>query len=494
MRESLAILWRGRWLFLASVILVPAAVFSLSRSFTKTYEASSTVQIRSTLDPTFFGGQPAEEKTVDVAARLIKTTAIAGQVARSLPPPRPTARDLIAKIRVEPDPKVSFLTIVASDSSPRRAALIANAYSRAVVGERAKAATAELNIAINQLRAQLSSLPRGATSERTELTSQLQRLRALRKEGATSSAGIVEPAFTPRAPVSPKPVRNTALAVVIAILLGLGLVALRHRLDRRVHTPSELEGLLGAPLLALVPETAFKAKKLADAREAFHTLRASLMYFNVDREIKSVVVTSAAKGEGKTTVATNLALAAAEAGRDVILVDADLRRPQVGARLGVRAAGGLAHVLTGQRDLEETLEVLEVGSSRLRVLTAGATPPNPSELLASQRMRGLIDRLSDEADLVVIDSTPVLAVSDVFPLVEYATGTVLVGRLNRTTRDEVTRLSKVVSTMKGTVLGVVATGHPSRSAYGYAYGYGKGYESGSDGDGASQWPVSSSSE
>jgi capsular exopolysaccharide synthesis family protein len=167
----------------------------------------------------------------------------------------------------------------------------------------------------------------------------------------------------------------------------------------------------------------------------------------------------------------------ARAGKDVILLDADLRRPQVVSRFHIHGSAGLGGVLVGEAGLEEAfvepeLEMPEGG--RLRVLPAGPTPPNPSELLASQRMKVLLEQLTGMSDLVIVDSTPILTVSDSLPLVELVSGVVAVARLNSTSKDAVKRFEKVISNAGGTLLGSVATGASAAGLYG-AYGYGYGY-------------------
>jgi receptor protein-tyrosine kinase len=205
------------------------------------------------------------------------------------------------------------------------------------------------------------------------------------------------------------------------------------------------------------------------------------MYFNVDHRLKSVVITSAGQEDGKTTVAVRLAQSAARAGRNIILVDADLRRPQIAPRLHMQATEGLGTVLAGESDLWSVLREIPVsaeGDSQitsqgtLRVLPAGAAAPNPSELLSSERMEQVLGELESGSDLVIVDSAAALAVSDVLPLLRWTSGVVMIARLNRTTRAGVRRLQKIIGSADGTLLGVVATGAPNSSRYdGYGYGY-----------------------
>ena len=168
-------------------------------------------------------------------------------------------------------------------------------------------------------------------------------------------------------------------------------------------------------MIGTIPETAFSDEAPSSAeREAFHTLRAALTYFNVDRPRRTVVVASPGKGDGKTTVAIQLAVACARAGDDVILIDADLRRQQIADRLDLPGNSGLASALAGRATLDEVLVPFELttpGAGRLRVIAGRERPPNPAQLLGSQRMADLLAWLPDQVDMAIIDATPALMVA-----------------------------------------------------------------------------------
>jgi capsular exopolysaccharide synthesis family protein len=229
-------------------------------------------------------------------------------------------------------------------------------------------------------------------------------------------------------------------------------------------------------MLSAIPASAFSGSLNFFSHEAFYTLRASLTYYNVDRPLSSVLVTSAAKDDGKTLVATQLAVALARTGKDVIVLDTDLRRSTAAARLGLgRPTQGLSDVLSGQLSLADGLLDVETGEDspgRLRLLPAGHAPPNPSELVGSQRMRDLIGEVAELADITIIDTAPLLTVSDSLPLVKVVSGTVLVARVRASSRHAVVRVRNIVATAGGAALGVVATGASADGVYsGYNYGY-----------------------
>jgi capsular exopolysaccharide synthesis family protein len=247
--------------------------------------------------------------------------------------------------------------------------------------------------------------------------------------------------------------------------------------DRRFRSPDELEEFTSLPLLAAIAPSAFAGELETTPvdEEAFQTLRTALTYFTIDRQIKSVLVASPGEQEGKSTVAVRLALASARAGLDVVLVDADLRRAGATSKLGLNVRVGLGLVLAEQRPVDTALiewPLAQDDAGRLRVLGAGAPPPNPAALISSDAMRQLLSELESRFDLVVIDTPAALAVSDSVPLMQSVSGIVLIARMNRSTRDTVRRLLKMITSAHGTLLGSVATGvtaGPGYEKYSQAY-------------------------
>ena len=475
LRFYLRLVWKRKWLLLAVVVLIPAVVYGISKALPKSYEATNTLQVQQTSVPSvlFSGGSSTD--SLEGTARLIETTAVARQAARRMGLPPSAAGELLGKISVSAQSTLGgtneqFLTITASDSRPVRAARIANAFAAGVSDERLKASIQDINRTIRLLSLQTSG-EEGSAATRNQLEDQLAQLRALRAAQETATK-VIEPATAPSDPASPRPLRNTAVAFVLALLVAAALVPMIEQLDRRLRAPDELDELLDADTLATIPEEAFKGKRDAPSvREAFQTLRATLTYFNVDRKLDTVMVTSAIHAEGKTTVTTNLALAMAEDGRDIILVDGDLRHPSVTERLGTGPSWGLDSVLLEDRDVDEAFLDLEVeGKGRLRLLPAGGGAPNPAVLFGSERMQKLLDELSERAELVIIDTPPILTVSDAIPLLERVSGVVLVARMDYSTRDAVVRVAEVITAARGTLLGLVATGTQVGGLYGhYAY-------------------------
>jgi receptor protein-tyrosine kinase/non-specific protein-tyrosine kinase len=486
LRHYLGVVWRRKFVLLAIVLLIPAAVYAISKQVPKEYESSTTLQIEATAvsSSVFSNAVTVNASTAEDAARLIQTTLVAELAAEELGEDRDGARGLLSQISVELDTSTSaststdFLTITARDEDPQRAADIANAFGDAVAQRRTRDAVQSIEKTIELLTEESATLPADDVAAREALAQQLQDLRGLRATQQNTTV-VVEPAVPATSPVSPRPLRNTALAFVLSLLLAAALVPLLDRLDRRIRTARDVEDLIGEPLLAMVPASAFPGQAPSPlVREAFQTLRTALMYFNVDRSIATVMITSGTHGEGKTTVATNLAIALAMDDRKVVLIDGDFRKPQVARRMGVEPRAGIESVLLGEASLDDALVPVEFdGISEyggLYVLPCNAPPPNPSVLLGSGQMKSLLAELSEQADIVLIDTPPVLSVSDAIPLLETVSGTVLVVRLDYSTTDSVRKARQVISSARGQVLGTVATSARAAGLYEYG-GYGTGY-------------------
>ena len=402
---------------------------------------------------------PTPPQAVLSAARLIATNGVARAAASRLGEPRPAPRGLLDAVTATADTQAGFVTIAARASKAKRAADVANAFATALVSLRARQAVRRLDAAIAGCRTPVAAAG-CSRAQRRQLAERLSRLRALR-DAPNGTIHIAEGAVAADSPVAPRIGRTVAMARIVALLLGLAAVGLAHGADRKVRDPLELPELLGGPLLSTVPREAMGGLRPSPtATAAFEALRACLTAFNVDVDITSVLVSSPGRLDGRTTVATNLARTMALAGRDVILVDADLRRPCVADRFGVAASVGLGGVLGGDLSAESALVAIELASlpaGRLRLLPAERGLPNPSERLAGARMAELMRQLTAIADVVVVDSAPISAVGDALPLVATVSGVVAVARLDATTRDAARALARIVGEAGGTLLGSVAT-------------------------------------
>jgi capsular exopolysaccharide synthesis family protein len=314
-------------------------------------------------------------------------------------------------------------------------------------------------------------------SQRAFYENQLEQLQLTAGIAQSGGAQVLTPADVPESPVSPKPVRDAGIALVLGFVLGIGIAFLVDTLDERIRSISDLEQLSGGlPALALVPETdrrdpAFVAARddaKSPAAEAYRSLRTAVKFASLEHPIKVLQITSPASGEGKTTTVANLAVALAQGGSRVVIVCCDLRRPLVHERFGVSLAPGLTDVLVGDAPLSEAVRRYD---DKVYVLPAGSPPPNPSELLSTTNAGSVIRALSSEFDMVIVDSTPVLPVTDALVISRLVDATIVVVDSRTTARKGFRRTMQLLAQVNATVLGFVLNGLPAGGSYGYGYGY-----------------------
>jgi succinoglycan biosynthesis transport protein ExoP len=302
-------------------------------------------------------------------------------------------------------------------------------------------------------------------------------------EATTSqvSVSVLREASPPRTPTSPDTVINLAVGLLIGLAAGLGIAILRDILDTRIRGERDVASISVSPIIGGIgfdPSAVDKPLIVQDdprsvRAEAFRTLRTNLQFLNIEQGPKSFVVTSSMPSEGKTTTAANLAIALADSGAHVVLVDADMRRPKLAIYMGLEGAVGLSDVLIGRTELTDALQPW--GRGTLAVLPAGAIPPNPSELLGSRAMASLIDNLEKEFDVVILDLPPLLPVTDAAVVSKITRGTLLVVAAGRTRKGELAGAVAALENVDASASGIILTMLPSKGpdAYGYGrYGYG----------------------
>lgn len=487
--ERVAATLRNRWgLILACFVATTAAAFGFSLTQPKEYSASASLLFR---DPGYaqalYGTailstnpDPAREAATNV--KLVSLGAVANRTAAALGGGL-TGSEVKGKVGIAQEGEADVVSVTATDPRPRRARRLANAFARQFIAFRTEADREKLRDAQRLAERQFDelSLAEKAGPRGEALSSAAERLGVLASL-QTGNAELVEPAATPSSPSSPRTARNTALGALIGLLLGIGLAFLLERLNRRLRTPDEAAAAYGLPVLGTIPlSKAIREGEELGAlpfaeEEAFRTMRAGLRYFNVDRDVRSVLVTSHAAGEGKSTVAWHVARIAASTSR-TLLVEADLRNPGLAAAHRLSSGPGLAELLTHQVDVAAAVQEVEVrtgarsGSGRLDVIVAGASPPNPAELLESKAMGQLLERLGAEYEFVVVDTPPTGVVSDAFPLLSAVAGVIVVSRLGVASRDSAAQLREQLRQLGAPLLGVVTNGVKLRGRGRYGYGY-----------------------
>ena len=449
LRDLLSVL-RARWIVIVAATLIGGLLaLGISLLTPPAYQAKVqfyvTVAAGDSAAAAYQGSLGAQQRVQSYAA-LVKSTDITQQVVDAAGA-NLTADKVAGATAATADAKTVLLNVAVTDSDPQRAMQLAQGFGEV------------LPEAINRLET-----PDGGGPALAKLT-------------------VVNPAALPSSPVAPKTEQNVAIGLVLGLLLGVGLVLLINTLDRRVKSKEQLEEIAGKPVVGSIPFRKGEDKEKgaehlvpfreghSPAAESFRRLRTNLQFLNVDNPPRVFVLTSSVAAEGKSETAINLALALSESGNRVLLVEADLRRPLVVSYMSMPDKVGLTNILSGQADFADVVQ--ETRHDGVDLLACGPLPPNPSELLASEMARLLFERLREEYDYVIIDSPPLLPVTDGALLARITDGAFLVVRSHRTTGDQVTQavdnLEKADATLLGLV--VVANKPAKKGSTGYYDSY-----------------------
>jgi polysaccharide biosynthesis transport protein len=479
-------------LILLCALVVAAAAFAFSKQQTKEYTATSSLVFSNNPLSQQIAGLEAASGTSQIVqqASNIELVKLGDMAAKTAAKYGLSEEEVYEDIEVAGQGESSVVAVSATSSSPELAAAIANTYARAFVLEQQKSNQQFFDSALKLVEKQLDRLP---ASERFEeagvaLQNREQQLRLL-KELKYGGVKLAQPAVVPSEPSSPNTKRNTLLGGILGLLLGIGLALVLERFERerRLREPEDLEGVYDLPLLGVVPQSPSLAgaARSEDLRpeeiETFNLIQARLRFFNVGQDLRTILITSAARDEGKSTISRFLAEAAARMGSRVLLVEADLRNPTLAAKVGVSDGPGLGEVVLGEARLEEAVRSLELGGAgqlnnakTLDVLAASSRgSSNPGELMSSFMMNATLEKAKSEYDLVVVDTPPLTTVADGFPLLDKVDGVVVVSRLGRARRDLSERLRRTLDRSGAPQLGLIANGGRAGTAEA-AGGYGRG--------------------
>jgi capsular exopolysaccharide synthesis family protein len=477
---------RRRWpIILVLAVIAAAVAYELAKHQPKKYTATAALLFQnSPFDQIFFGvslsGQTDPTTQAGTNLSLVELPSVAEAVAATLHVPR---GDVSSAITFGTPASSNVVSVVATTTSPALSARLANTYVAEYITIRQRSDQAQLTQAENLVNTQIKATPTAQqnTSAFASLRSRSDELKLLASL-QTGDAQAVQTATPPSSASSPKPLPDAVLGLLLGLLVGAGLAVVLERRDRRIKTAEEAKELYGLPVIGEIPRAKVAAPGgfgTAGEQEAFHMLRAQLRYFNVDRQVKRVLITSAESGEGKSFVALNLARAAVRTdGKRALLIEADLRRPSLGRVLGLTGMAGLAELLSqshdltlGLRELVVPLEAMDDASSRTPrcdLLLAGAAPPNPVELLESKGMAELLRFAGTVYDVVIIDTTPIGIISDAISLVHQVDGVVLITRPGFSGRDHARRLMTQLRELNAHILGLVINGSQGAPDY-YEY-------------------------
>lgn len=348
---------------------------------------------------------------------------------------------LSKQIETSADTKTVLISIAANDESPVQAAALAQAVAESLI-----AAVEELE----------GTGPEGSSPVQLS---------------------VITPATAPTAPADPNVPLFLAGGTILGVASGLAIALIRAALDTKIRRVEDLDRYTSAPFLGGIAYESDAARKplltqtaqQSPRAESFRQIRTNLQFANVNNKSRTVLVTSSLPGEGKSTTATNMALAMAQAGQRVVLIDADLRRPMVAEYLGLEASAGLTTALMGTFNVGQLLQPW--GEHELQVLTSGRIPPNPSELLGSEAMSRLLTVLEDQFDAVIIDAPPLIPVTDAAVLSQKVGGVVLVVGSAKIRAQDLEKSLSSLSQVRANVLGVVLNLLPTKGPDAYSYNY-----------------------
>jgi capsular exopolysaccharide synthesis family protein len=515
LREYLAVLRARRASVIATAGITLAAALFVSLRMTPMFTSTAKVLVKPiTANQQLLSGTSTITLNLDTESQLVRSAVVAKLAADKMGSAI-APHTLIQHLGVSVPSNTEILEISDSDPSPIRAQRAAQAFADAYLEFKRsealatyKSVSSSIQGEINDLQQKLdkaqytsqhssegSTVKQRADSDISLLSNQIALLRNQMASLTTldiDPGAIVQRANLPEAPSSPNHLLNAALGLFVGLALGVGLAFLRERLDDRLRGRDDLEEHLGSPTLVVIPKISeWKSPEVArlvaiedprgPAAEAYKTLRTSVLFAAAQRELKSIMVCSAEAGEGKSTTAANLAVVLAQAGKRVVLVSGDLRKPRI-ARFFQPHGGatetdiGLSTVLTGETSLQDALQ--PSGVENLWLLTAGPVPAQPAEMAQSSAMAVLVDALRQAADLTIIDSAPTLVVTDAAAMAPHVDGVLFVADASRTTRGAVTRarvqLEHVGAVMVGAVLNNFdpsKQGAYSYEPYRYVYHY-----------------------
>jgi capsular exopolysaccharide synthesis family protein len=507
------------WIIVLSIAVVAVIALYMSYTTTPLYSTSARlVYQKNDLELAVSGiglnvYDYDKDRSIATAVAAIKNSETMAEAVKTALDTELQPSTLRGMVSVSVGEGSDLVDISAVSTDAQEAAKVANAYALEFIIYRQNADRATVAAASAVVKTQLDSLSQEDLQGDYGLIlrEKLETLRILEamQDGRFT---LMREAAVPGSPYTPQTKRNLILAVVVGLVLGIGLAFLVEYLDKRIKDEKSLERASGLPVLASIPavggkwKSAKKGERSAEVigfegsssvlLESFRTLRSSLQYFETDEGPRTLLITSGLPQEGKTVTTVNLAISLALSGQRAIVLEADLRKPMIHKYLNLDNKVGLSSVLSGQSSIAGAMQLvlmedflpesarkahgenIDTGILRknLYCVTSGPLPPNPAELLASTRMANVIKELKQLCDFLLIDTPPVLPVSDALTLATEADAVIVTARLHSSTREEMGEVRNLIDRAGIRVIGVVAGGVKTSRGYynkrGYNYGYG----------------------
>jgi capsular exopolysaccharide synthesis family protein len=508
--DYLRVLRNSRGLILAVTFAVAAIAAGLSLSQETKYIASARVSFQEENRTNAAAGLEAvQTQTAAQLAAAGASTMLSNDVlqrVRQRLQSRQTVVELRKLLTTTADPASALVTVAAETTDKEFAATLANEVAKGAVNVQKNEVRDRYERQAVRVERQYEQLRKEQTpgSREFALSALLDRIATLRTLSSNATpARLAESASVPTSPSSPKPIRSTLFGGLIGLMLGCGLAFLRDSLDRRLRDSHDIQKELDLPVVGSVRlealgNVAYIANGLGPMTsqdvESFRIMRTNLEFLDIDNPVKSILVTSPLPEEGKSTVAASLATANAAAGKRTLLVECDLRRPVFSDRIAVQKGPGLSDYLAGQATPAEIVQVVTLTETadddeskngdvavpsvagQLAVIAAGSQSVRPAELIGSQRFRTFLEDVTEAYDTVVIDSPPLLSVSDTLEIVPLVDGVLICIRADQTTRDQARAVNTALARLPSRTTALVVTGlKPGRESdygyYSYAYDY-----------------------
>ncbi|MFA5882544.1 MAG: polysaccharide biosynthesis tyrosine autokinase [Acidimicrobiia bacterium] len=513
LRDYLRVLRRRKWIIAVTIVVCVGIALATTLTKESSYATSTQVLIEQRLVDTLFVPNQQSNNPTDAARRRQNEI-----LFMSSPRVRAKVQETLGR---EPE-SVSFATVGTSDvieitstgTKPRLTAETANAYAQTYIDVRRDLTIADLEAAAQQLQTRIADLdakiapidgdlafnppavavagkvapptdPRvternALASQREGYQTQLERMLVGISVAQDGGAQIIAEAGVPRKPISSGPTRNILAGLVLGIVLAIALAFLREYLDDTIKTKEDLEAATGLTVVGLIPALPDWKKRDATplistlqprspAAEAYRSVRTSVEFLSLDQPIGSIQVTSALASEGKTSTLANLAVTFARAGQRVIVLCCDLRRPRVHEFFGLTNRVGFTSVLLGDTPLASAIQAADP-ELPIGLVASGPLPPNPAELLASKRAVDVIEDLDRRCDLLLIDSPPILPVTDGLVISGLVDGVLLVASSGSSTKRGVKRAAELLRQVDAPLIGSILNGVGSKAEYGYTYG------------------------
>jgi succinoglycan biosynthesis transport protein ExoP len=516
--DYLTILRRRLWIVVLPLVLVPGLSLVLSAGQKPLYQASAEIYVKRAdiaaavagiTDPTL---QVDPTRFLNTKASVVRDPKLAARVVANAGVPGMTPGSFLASSSVTPNPDADLLEVAVTNLGAHSAVLLVNTYASEMTEYLTEIDTARINDALENVKSRITTLrAQGVTLGSPAYATLLQNQTQLETVGKllANNTQVLRPAVG-AVKVRPRTRRNAILGLLLGGFLGVGLVFLAEALDKRVRSEREVEDALGLPLLGRIPKPDRKLEKagsivmLAEPRsiaaEPIRKLRTNIEFVNLERNVRTIMVTSSVQREGKSTTIANLGVALARAGRRVALVDLDLRRPFLNRFMMLPPAPGITDVVLGRLELAAALRAVPIPTAEVRdgrrgdmrgavpvaaqsanghrrldgvlnVLPAGTLPPDAGEFVGTEAVGKVLAALGKQFDYVLIDAPPLLAVGDALSLSAAADAMFVIVRLNLVHRGMLKELARLLESCPAEKLGYVLAGAEFGEGYGYQYAY-----------------------